>query len=359
MRIGIVTFFGPYGGALQCYALQHILRSLGHDVKVINRKWGKFRPLEKRTWLQNIKHQIKEIVAPDPFNKFYNQYYEFTQPITSNEILQEIGTKKFFDVIIAGSDQPWNPECISTMGYYFYLDWVSPDVKKYAYAVSYGKDYFPASAEEIKKIKAILQQYTAISVRESSGIKISQELFNVNVQQCLDPTLLLDKENYNKIITDKKIRDKYICKFFLDNNPTKQNIVESIAHETNLKIIDNNPVFPRNKFLKFIYQPISISAWLRNIRDAQYVITDSFHGTVFSILFHKQFISINNKKRGSARFESLLSVLNLSYRLINEDNLTPTNICKILHKQIDYKTIDSKLKSLRIESIYFIQKLHE
>lgn len=357
MRIGIVTFFGPYGGALQCYALQYVLRSLGHDVKVMNRKWGKFRPHEKRTWLQNIKHQIKEIVAPNPFNKFYNQYYEFTQPIISNEILQKIGTKKYFDVIIAGSDQPWNPECISTMGYYFYLDWVSPDVKKYAYAVSYGKDYFPASSEEIKKIKAILQQYTAISVRESSGIKISQELFNVNVQQCLDPTLLLDNENYNKIITNKKIRDKYICKFFLDNNPTKQNIVESIAHETNLKIIDNNPVIPHNKFQKFMYQPKSISAWLRNIRDAQYVITDSFHGTVFSILFHKQFICINNKKRGSARFESLLTSLDLLYCLQEEDKLNTNNIVTILNKTINYNIIESKLSNMRTASLTYIRNI--
>ncbi len=357
MRIGIVTFFGPYGGALQCYALQHILRSLGHDVKVINRKWGKFRPIEKQTWLQKIKHQLKEIVAPNPFDKFYNQHYEFTQPVTSNAILQEIGTKKYFDVIIAGSDQPWNPECISTMGHYFYLDWVSPDVKKYAYAVSYGKDYFPASSEEIKKIKTILQQYTAISVRESSGIKISQELFNVNAQQCLDPTLLLDGKNYNKIITDKRIKDKYICKFFLDNNPTKQNIVISIAHKTNLKIIDNNPVIPRNKFLKFMYQPKSISTWLRNIRDAQYVITDSFHGTVFSILFHKQFISINNKKRGSARFESLLSSLGLLYRLHEEEKVDTTSIITILNKTINYDIIESKLSDMRTASLTYIRNI--
>lgn len=357
MRIGIVTFFGPYGGALQCYALQHILRSLRHDVKVINRKWGKFRPIEKQTWLQKIKHQLKEIVAPNPFDKFYNQHYEFTQPVTSNAILQEIGTKKYFDVIIAGSDQPWNPECISTMGHYFYLDWVSPDVKKYAYAVSYGKDYFPASSEEIKKIKTILQQYTAISVRESSGIKISQELFNVNAQQCLDPTLLLDGKNYNKIITDKRIKDKYICKFFLDNNPTKQNIVISIAHKTNLKIIDNNPVIPRNKFLKFMYQPKSISTWLRNIRDAQYVITDSFHGTVFSILFHKQFISINNKKRGSARFESLLSSLGLLYRLHEEEKVDTTSIITILNKKINYDIIESKLSDMRTASLTYIRNI--
>ncbi len=357
MRIGIVTFFGPYGGALQCYALQHILRSLGHDVKVINRKWGKFRLLEKRTWLQNIKHQIKEIVAPDPFNKFYNQYYEFTQPITSNEILQEIGTKKYFDVIIAGSDQPWNPECISTMGYYFYLDWVSPDVKKYAYAVSYGKDYFPASSEEIKKIKAILQQYTAISVRESSGIKISQELFNVNVQQCLDPTLLLDRENYNKLISNNRIKKKYLCIFFLDKNYSKKQLSMDIATQENLQIIDNNPGIPRTQFQQIFFKPRSISEWLQNIRDAQYIITDSFHGTIFSILFHKQFICINNKKRGSARFESVLRLLNLPERLINEECLVSDDVINVLKEEIDYKKIDSMLNILRKSSYEFIKHI--
>lgn len=106
-----------------------------------------------------------------------------------------------------------------------------------------------------------------------------------------------------------------------------------------------------------MYQPKSISTWLRNIRDAQYVITDSFHGTVFSILFHKQFISINNKKRGSARFESLLSSLGLLYRLHEEEKVDATSIITILNKKINYDIIESKLSDMRTASLTYIRNI--
>ena len=357
MRIGIVTFFGPYGGALQCFALQHVLSSMGHEVYVINRKWGAFRPVVKKSLFCGFKHKLHKMLVGDPFEFFYDQNYKFTTPVTSNEVLLDLGTKKYFDAILVGSDQPWNPECIKTMGYYFYLDWVSPEVKKYAYAVSFGKDSFPASEKVVEDIKCIINTYCSVSVREKSGIKICNEIFNIKVQQCLDPTLLLTGSDYNNLITDKEISRDYVCEFFLDHTSQKHQLAIEIAKKENLSLIDNNPPIPQNRLTRYFYHKRSISQWLRNIRDAKYVITDSFHGTVFSLLFHKQFISINNKKRGSARFESLLSALNIINRLQDIDNLNVADVYSILHEKIDYNKVDFIIADMKSSSLSFLKNL--
>lgn len=357
MRIGIVTFFKPYGGALQCYALQKVLRSLGHDVTVVNRPWGEFRPAPRLSYIKRLKESILGSFFRDPFADFYRKHYRFTRTITSTEDLKELGTTKYFDVMIAGSDQPWNPQCIKTMGYYFYLDWVSHDVRKYAYAVSFGKDYFPASDEQIGKIKTILNTYEAISVRESSGVTISKNLFGINSEFCVDPTLLLCSDDYETIIKDKRITKPYVCQFFLDPNLEKLKFIRKIAKIEGMPIIDNNPIEPASNIGRRIFRKKSISQWLRNIRDAKYVVTDSFHGTVFSILFHKQFICVNNKKRGTARFESLLTITNQNKRLIDEQNLDADKAVLLLKEYIDCSQIDHTIRDIRQKSMDFIRNI--
>lgn len=357
MRIGIVTFFGPYGGALQCFALQQVLNSMGHDVYVVNRKWGALGVDNKRSFFSNCKQKFHDFLVKDPFAAFYEKKFKFTKEVISDKILYELGTKKYFDVIIAGSDQSWNPECINIMGYYFYLDWVSPEVKKYAYAVSFGKVNFEATSDEISTIKQILHTYNNISVREKSGIDTCKNIFDVDSQLCLDPTLLLTCQDYNSLIEDKHIPKDYICEFFLDRTTDKYNLVKEIAEKEGLSIIDNNPPIPNGKINRYFYKKRTISQWLRNIRYAKYVITDSFHGTVFSILYHKQFISLNNKNRGSARFENILTITNLIYRLKDIDGLDIDEIYSILTKEIDYSNVDSVLTKMKSESLSFLNKI--
>ena len=173
----------------------------------------------------------------------------------------------------------------------------------------------------------------------------------------INPTLLLTKEDYNAIIVDKRTTHRYVCEFFLDWTPEKHNLVMKISSSENLAIIDNNPPMPTNWFKRRLFRKRSISEWLRNIRDAKYVITDSFHGTVFSILFHKKFISINNKKRGTARFESLLSTTNLMHHLMDENELDNPDINVILKEEINYNIVDSIINNMRIKSLSFIKSI--
>lgn len=353
MKIGVVTFFGAnYGALLQCYALQQTLKSLGHNVKVINRGWGKY------ALPPSLKHKVKNIIFPNKFEQFKKKHITFTPLIKNDKELLELN--KQFDAIIVGSDQVWNADCIKDMGKFYYLDWVNPSVKKYAYAVSFGKDTFDTTPSNIETISALLKSYQKISVRENSGMNICQNILNVNATHVLDPTLLLSSDHYNQLIGTSKTKEKYICKYFLDNSENKTSIVNKIASELHLNIADNYPQ-TINKYKGWVssqYRYPSVIEWLANIRNSEYVITDSFHGTIFSLIFQKRFICINNKKRGSTRFQSLLGELDLLHRLIEvEDSKFIEKIKDILESPINYETVNRVITEKRNSSLMFLKTL--
>lgn len=353
MKIGVVTFFGSnYGAILQCYALQKILESLGHDVKTINRGWGKYASSP------SLKQKIKNLIFPNKFELFKKKYIKFT-PLIKNE-RELLNLNNQFDAIIVGSDQVWNADCIKDMGKFYFLDWVNSSVKKYAYAVSFGKNTFDTTPSKITEISSLIQSYKKISVRENSGLTICQNILKCDAVHVLDPTFLLTSKHYDKLINCTKTKKKYICQYFLDNNEHKNDIVHQIASKLNLSVTNN---YPNNInkykgiFLKKYRYP-SIPEWLKNIRDAEFVITDSFHGTVFSLIFQKRFICINNKKRGSARFQSLLGELNLLYRLIEiEDSKFIEKTKTILESPINYETVNRVIIEKRNSSLMFLKTL--
>ena len=352
MKIGVVTFWGAnYGAILQCYALQQVLKSLGHEVKTINKGWGKY------SLPPTLKQKIKDMLFSDVFKQFKKKYIEFTPLIKNEKELLELNNQ--FEAIIVGSDQIWNSDCIKDMGFYYYLDWVKSSVKKYAYAVSFGKDTFDTTQSNIADISILLNSYQKISVREDSGVEICQDTLNVNAIHLLDPTFLLSQEHYNRLIGDVKIGKLYICKYFLDSTECKDKLVDRIAAETHLAIIDNYPS-KINKYKGWIsskYRYPSIREWLQNIRSADYVVTDSFHGMVFSLIYHKKFICINNKKRGSTRFQSLLGALDLSYRLVDVEEIDFVKNMNILQTSIDYAIVDQKLAEQQKSSLRFLETL--
>lgn len=354
MKIGIVTFFGTnFGAILQCYALQKLLTSLGYDVKVINRGWGK-----EFAKLPTLKQKVKNILFPNRFENFQKKYIRFTSLVTNNKELIDLNDK--FDVIIVGSDQVWNSDCIEEMGFYYYLDWVKSNIKKYAYAVSFGKDTFDTTDYNVSYINSILKTYCKISVRERSGIKICNDIFNIDAVCLLDPTLLLTKCDYEKFLPKRKTKFKYICKYILDDECEKNQLIDGISQNLNLRVIDNYPsnINRYKAWFSKKYRYPSVIEWLQNIHNAEYVITDSYHGTIFSIIFNKKFISINNKKRGSTRFQNLLETLGISYKLIDinvEDS--SFKFIDLLQSPIDYDLINNKLNELRIESIDYLKNL--
>lgn len=348
MRIGILTMISNnYGALLQCYALQTVLQSLGHEVIVVNRKWGKLNvSLSIFEKLKCIKNKIQYILKNDPYENFRLRKLMLSKAILTYEDLKKYSSS--FDVVIVGSDQVWNDGCHKVMNFDFYLDWVDyPKVKRFSYAASFGKDTFEATDNDVAIIKELLHSFSGISVRENSGLNICTKQFGVKARCDLDPTLLLQASDYIKIMSDYvQCNNKFICCYFLDPNVDKLELVSELSAKLGVGYKDNMPLRKR----------YNVEEWLSNIYNSNYVITDSFHGMVFSIIFRKQFLCLNNNKRGSARFFNLLNKLNLLDRLINiGDDLSES--FEILSHIINYDEVESKLNAYRRLSLDYLKSI--
>lgn len=354
MKIGVVNFHPStnYGGILQYYALQTILERLGHEVQLVNRRWGTYL-LPKQSLKQKI---IKRIAPYDPFDLFRSAHCRIGMPIESDYGLLEYAQTQ--DAILAGSDQIWNMECMKVMGNYFFLDWVPENVRRFSYAASFGYDSYDANLENIAKTKMLLQRFENISVREYSGVELCKNLFGINAYYHIDPTLLLSVEDYRRLFQSCTVsHGDYILSYFLDKTKQKIALQNKLSQQERINVIDNNPT--GNKWNRIFnshkYSHPTIEQWLRNIHDARIVITDSFHGMVFSILFNKPFLCIGNQKRGMTRFESLCKTFHLGNIVYSESSLSNLlNKKEIIISNIDYTMVNQLLNVQRKRSIdYF------
>lgn len=225
-----------------------------------------------------------------------------------------------------------------------------------AYAASFGTDHLSEySKAEIGIALECIKLFNAVSVREETGIRLCRDYLKTNAVHVLDPTMLLNKNDYLKLIEDedRSCSQDILLTYILDRTPEKSIIIEKISNFLHLSPCENGPIktfsnIVENNASECIYP--SISKWLAGFRDAQFVVTDSFHGTVFSILFNKPFVAILNPERGSSRFVSLLSMLHLEDRLITSTG----NIDKICRKEIDYKDVNRILSLKKQDSMHFL-----
>jgi hypothetical protein len=384
MTIGILTqpINNNYGGIMQNYALQKVLKGLGYDVVTLN--WDSFRCFHCPRWwiLQNwldFKVYISKKLLHRHRNSLRDQrnyYYQLSlnnrgfsnRNLVISDYLWHYGEFREYikynniKIIIVGSDQVWRPKYnIKGMIYRMFLDFtIGLHVKRIAYAASFGDSLW-----EFKKIQTIicknlLRQFDAVSVREDSGIRLcSMYLDRKDVTCTLDPTLLLNKDNYIELLKNTGIPStkKELLVYMLDCSKNKLEIAKRISYHKQVKIMSFTPKYcnlgiVRQSEIEDYITP-SVDVWLRGFYDAKYVVCDSFHGMVFSIIFNKPFIVICNKKRGQARFTSLLKKIDLEERLISEDS---NNYLEVLDIPIKWEIVNSKLNELRKESIDFIYK---
>ena len=340
MKIGIYTL--PlnynYGGLLQAYALQTVLERMGHEVVVIDRPYIKKVNIFKhpRELLRRLKakyicktnirifneayeHKVYPGIEVNT-RKFINQYIHHITIDTPNLL-----TKNDFDAIIVGSDQIWRAGilCNSKNRYNSFLEFAKDwDCKRIAYAPSFGIDTWEYSDDETKVCQRLIKRFDAISVREQSGIKLFKEHLYVDAKRVLDPTLLLTNEDYIQLLhkfTYPNQPQEKLMAYILDESDWKMRIVNTCATQLNIK------AFKVNSKADDIWAPIEeriqppIEGWISGFRDSDYIVTDSFHACVFSIIFGKPFLVIGNKKRGMARFTSLLETFGLEDRLVDSD----------------------------------------
>lgn len=383
MKIAILTqpLIQNYGGILQCYALQTILQNMGHEVVVLNRTYNfsykqiilqigsliksvilKFilRKKNKRLinpLLENYR-ELLEYNSPDPkrVNSFKKQYIRLSKGLWTSKDLGNYCKQNRFDVIIVGSDQVWRElysPCITD----YFLGFLSnkDKTKKIAYAASFGTSENPISYEGIKLCKKHINKFDAISTREISGVKLVKELFNKDASLVLDPTLLLSAEDYIQLIKEddsvSEMPHDTLTTYILDWSHKKKKCIDGIAEE--LKLLSRNDIYPDDSS-SYSFRMKSIPQWLASFRNARYVITDSFHGCVFSIIFRKDFAVIINNERGSDRFTSLLRILELEDRIISVDD--KESIMPVLTTPIAYANVERKIEDMGKVSLSFLNR---
>lgn len=351
MKIGIVTqpLLANYGGILQNYALQQILKRMGHEPVTIDYipKLPIYRyllscvktlalffiPGKRRSFVPYPKYQRNTFITP-----FVDRYISKTR--TVHKYSSSLISKYSIEMVISGSDQVWRPM------YNFYLEdmflhFVQTDVRKIAYAASFGVDNWEYTGKQTRCCSQLAKRFDAISVREDSGVSLCRRYLNVNAVEVLDPTLLLDREDYEVVCTEMPVcTDAFLASYVLDMTPEKNAFIHKLAMERGLSV----RIFSADR-----EATLSIEEWLSMFRDASYIVTDSFHGTVLSIIFNKPFISIGNKERGYSRFQSLLGKFDLQNRLLTVDEFD-----RIVNDEIKWDEVNDLRKDWQKCSIDFL-----
>ncbi|RLT80081.1 polysaccharide pyruvyl transferase family protein [Bacteroides acidifaciens] len=376
MRIGILTqpLYCNYGGLLQCYALQHTLQRMGHEAIVVRREWNrqysfkgayiyyvkhivKMLMGKRESWHYYVAQEKRDYIAQNTY-KFINKHIiPYSNYCYSTEELRNEVERLQLDAIIVGSDQVWRPHYSPCQPNYF-LDFLPLDsrIKRISYAASFGGDDWLFSPELTAQCSKLLKRFDAVSVREQSAIGLCKKYFNVDAVQVLDPTMLLESVDYKVIIGScSKDRGSLFC-YILDRTEEKNNIIKKIAERVGKKPFESMPELPDEvynlygKIDKCIYPPVE--DWVSAFMEADMVVTDSFHGTVFSIIFNKPFWVVGNESRGMARFQSLLSMYGLEDRLITVKSLQEIDF----NTTIKWDSVNEKRRMLQVKSKEFITK---
>lgn len=366
MNIALIIFrLGPsHGSILQTYALAETLKRLGHKVKIIDRQATVSMLEVTKRGIYLLKSKIcRTYKGPtffwgtrpaaimrnlEPFIKTY--LHDCITVHNEDELTWHIENKGY-NAFVVGSDQTWRPKYVSNIYYYFLSFLGDKKVKRIAYAPSFGSDKWEYSPEQEKRCKELVKKFDAVSVREKDALSLCKEHFEIDAQWVLDPTMLLTINDYEKLIPSHKPNIHTLAYSILDNSRSKLDIVNTIA---NLKKLSPYRINAKdenvNAALKDRVCP-SIQFWLSGIRDSSFVVADSFHATVFAIIFNKPFVAIANKERGLSRFCSLLESYNLGERLVVDvKDITE----ELLNTDINWDYVNKKMCEYRNNSLDYL-----
>ena len=350
-----------YGCLLQAYALQKCLKAMNYEVVTDE------YPRRFLSFFDKLKDKSKRMVAyhilgrksvnPNPFYPNEKSWKEICKN-TSRFVRERIDTVDFFngqtfpskeminrfDTFIIGSDQVWRDSYGRVESYFG--DFLKTENKKiFSYAASFGLSSWQFDRERTEKLRVLAKRFRSISVREKDAIELCRDNLNIEANWVLDPTMLLSKNDYISLFKDnfQEKSEGDLMTYMLDSSEEKIRLIKLIETEKKLNsftvMAKETETFP------------AIEKWLKGFYDAKFILTDSFHGMVFSIIFEKPFLVILNKQRGATRFLSLLSSLGLENRLI--ESVEDFNI-DLLNKDIDYETIRKKLFVLVDKSKEFL-----
>lgn len=372
MKIGILTqpLRNNYGGLLQNYALQKVLKDAGHTPITLD-QGDSVSVLRHKIYY--LKCYLLHLLSPNKYKRpicllskeeesvirkntmyFIDKYISHTKVLRS---VHEISTKSKEDGIqafVVGSDQCWR----ASYNYHFpamFLNFVEKksSIRKIAYAASFGIDTWELGENQNALYRKWASDFDLITVREKSGVYVCKKFLGVDAYNVLDPTLLLAKSDYVQLIQQEKEPESSgnLFYYILDPTEEKKRFIDTVGEKLNLKPFMVLPKYKeeyrtRNNVENDIEGCVypRVTQWLRAFMDAKMTIVDSFHGMVFSIIFNKPFWVIKNGGRGNTRFDSLLSTFGLEDRLIDDKDLFTIDIKKPIDWEKVNQTIDDKRK---------------
>lgn len=316
MRIGILThpLKSNYGGILQAYALTRTLQKMGHEPVILHREPD--CPVWKRAVIGLLRklhfpryYHPEDKARVEKLTDFVTGYFNHTAPIYSSRGFRRTVRKHGLEAVIVGSDQVWRADYAIHFGYDYFLASVPDDVIKASYAASFGLSEWKYNQQQTDTIKHLLKDFNGVSVREYDGAALCRKYLDVEPVVTVDPTLLLSGNDYDDIVSPRLVDKPYVFVYWLGNQEKLKEILAPYEATGQYQIVS---VSLRDK------TPLmSIGDWLSMIKYADLVVTDSFHGCVFSTIFRTQFIAHKNASGGTGRLASLFKILGMDEKSEN------------------------------------------
>lgn len=347
MKVSILTYHDEdnYGATLQAYATYKAIEDLGHKVEFINLKLPK-----SNSYLFRAILSLKRI----RFNRFRKKYFKnLTRTYLTLDELQNDPPKS--DCYLVGSDQTWNTNISKSLAPAFFLDFGDESVRRVAYASSLGMDHFVETPElNSKKVSGLLSLFKDVLVREDDAVNICSKLWGINAKQVVDPVLLFD--NFNFLLSKSKVEKNQLGLYKIYPDNVFYNKAMIIANSLGVKATSIGSL-RKKRGIQCPY-PCGIEKWIEQIATSKYVLTDSFHGTVLSVLYRRPFVVYVTNPDKISRIRSLLSLLGLSERICSPT--TPLDeIMSLLETKIDYVQVHKILSTLRKESLQLLKSALE
>ena len=364
IKIGILTFHYAhnYGAVLQTYALYTYLRRQGYDVRILNyhnstiaseyrNKLSYEYGLRDFVHVRHIPKMIRSILdtkaAQADWSRQCNRFERFIDEVILEGDTLVLSAKELekqkLDVIIAGSDQIWNPELTGGLDAVYFLDF-NTEARKIFYGASNGKGSVPK--EYADYYHRVFSDVYAVSTREKTLAESIAKVCGKDAYHVLDPTLLLDKKDYTQLLLPFDPVDKFVFAYFITEDDVMMEIAQYISRVLQIRLIELH--YYKRRDLKGHDQGADLGPkeFLYYMDNAEFIVTNSFHGTVFSILFEKRFYSVY---KSDTRKDELLRHLNLRSRHINKCAEVDLN------EEIDYLDVERRLKELRKKSETYIK----
>ncbi|MEI8611103.1 polysaccharide pyruvyl transferase family protein [Enterovibrio sp. Hal110] len=366
-KIGIINFHYSnhnYGAVLQAAALQNLVESFGHKAEHID-----YIPIpSKLSVFKRFKEIFTEAVkavdttgvivnTPKVYNKEVFEQFRIKNLLRTRDIYQipsDLNAiENRYSHVIVGSDQVWRPSYTVENRDVYFLSFCGDETRRVSYAASFGVDHWEYGNEtlETKTVKAELDKFSAVSVRELSGVKICNNIFSSNATHVLDPTLARGRDYFDKIADDAgvdNVVNEKIVYYKLDPDSEFVSFIDFLEEKLQKK---SENIYRKRVGRKYYYN--SVNDWLDTIRKAKLVVTDSFHCVCFAILFEREFVYVPNDSRGITRLESLLSTLGLENR-IARNNLIK-HFSDYCVDEINYSYASNILNEHRKKSISFLK----